>query len=334
MSTTCLRVERIKGGDGDGDIKTSQANEKVRYMVVFSDSGASAYDARNATSSNGNVPVYGAQLTTISGTIPLYLTGKTATRSTQNSNVWTVECTYTTLSAVEVPPKPAGWTTGDKYGVQVSCRSLPFTEEVQVDLLGNPIANVLGFPINPPLTRTGYDQQIEVTFYTDAPDQTSINQCIGCANEFLVSMTIGATTWQFSAGTFRFTDYSWEVNYGPDGDKVFRVTFTFVFKVDYWYDIVTNSSFYRAKTPRAGIGTITLTANDTVPITDGQPTPAQPYNGGSATLTGAMVVTPRFLDSTGEVIPNGVSLTLTNGGKLQFQTIALIDFSDLLDGVP
>jgi hypothetical protein len=300
MPTTLVSVERLPETSSEGDTRGTQT-EMHAYRVTFSDSGATAVDARNAT----GVPAYGAQLTTaIAGAVGLYVTNKKATRIDKLPTSFRVDVTYTAPDSVSQPSEPAGYTPGDKYGVQVAMRNQPYTIAIQKDINDEVLVNVNGEPYDPPVVLKKSDQNLVVSFWTSSPGQAAIDACIDHINSSSHTMTIGSSTWSFPAETLYFDSYQWTVAYNPDGDPVFNVEFAFIYRVDGWQEKRPNLSLYKLDT---GTGKLQ-------PILDKNNQP---------------VTSPQYLDASRVVIPDGDDIVTRD-----WDIIPTASFTTLLSGIP
>lgn len=305
MATTLVSVTTnpLRGITGSGDIRSNQATEKREYIVVFSDDLATGYDARNAT----GVPLYGVPLVSpIAGTIPLYVSNKTATQNIQDGRIWTVDVEYSTYDAQRQPPAPSGFTTGDKYGVQVSMSSVPVEQTIMQDNSATPkiLCNTNNEPIDPPITLPLYDKQLEIMYWSDKIDQTSIDAAIGKTNSAIATITIGTSTWSAAINTLKFNSYSWDVHYDVSGVQKYQIKYQFMYRETTWTLKIPNMSYYQ------------LVGSNLVPITDGRNPPQA-------------VSSPRYIDGSGAVIVSGSPIYL-----LSFNVYKTVSFSSLLAQIP
>ncbi len=299
MTTTWVSTTEQKGINGTGDTKANSASETHPYLVQFSNGSASAYDARNAT----GLPAYGAQLEGIGGPVQMWVTAKTANQTDKDPAVWTVDVVYSTIDpTTQMPPAPDDFSSGDKFGVEVQMRGIPYAEEIQVDKDNKVICNTNNEPINPRLTATKYDRALHVSFYSDKVPQTTIDACIGCSNNSSVTMTVGSDVLTFAVNTLLFSDYSWVANFDQAGDKWLKFDYDFTYRKDTWTQHVPNMSYYSS------------TASGSLsPILDAM---CQP------------VSEPRYLSSLGAILAPGSSAYL-----LAFNTVTQQSFSALLTDI-
>lgn len=285
---------------GEGDSASGSATETRVYQVKFDDTTATSVDARNAS----GVPAYGAQL----GSYQLYVTSKDAEQDEKNRKYWSVRVTYKAPTGDNnIAIRPPGAT---KWAVQVSITSVPVQVPVTKDINGKIIANTLGEPIQPVLSRVIHDIQLNVTYTTDSPDIATIMACLEHVNADDHTIAIGGGTYTIPAGSMKLDAWALNESYDSDGNKQCQVTLQFLLRNqvsasgDNWHEFVPNMSYYLDD----GSGNL-------YPITDGN---NQPVN------------EPKYIASDGlAILETGDDVYLN-----EFVTVPSTSFTTLLSEIP
>jgi hypothetical protein len=279
---------------GDGDASSGAATETRVYQVKFTDTTANSVDARNAS----GVPAYGAQL----GTTNLYVTSKDAEQDAANRKYWLVRVVYKATNAdTSVAIRPPGAT---KWAVQVNIASVPVQVPVTKDINGKIIANTLGEPIQPMLTKVIHDTQLNITYTTDSPDIGTILACLEHVNAGGHTIAIGGGTYTIPAGSMKLDAWALNESYDSDGNKQCQVTLQFLLREDF-KERVPNVSYYLED---SGSG-------DLVPILDGNNQP---------------VAEPKYIAGDGlGVLETGDDVYLN-----EFVTVPSTSFATLLSEIP
>jgi len=300
MPTTVLETSLLPGKAGEGNRSTASRSATYRYLVRFSDDAAIPYDAETSS----GIPSYGFELISpVSGThTKMFVTKKTAKQDEKDGCLYWVEVEFETRNpnSQELPPVEDDWTSGDKLQVTVSARSIPWSEEQQIDKNGKPICNSLNEPIHG-IELTKYDTQIDASFYSDVLFKTLLDDTIGHVNDADCTIPVGSSSMTCAAGTLYFSEYTFETRYDEDSDKWLHITYSFINRPDGFQSRVPNMSCYSSS---SGL---------LFPITDrfGQP-----------------VSEPRYIRTDGSVIASSSSATM-----LSFDLIPSYDFSVLLDQI-
>lgn len=309
QSGSAYEVKASRAGSGNVEANTREA--KAVYLVKFTDATAYSWEAENAT----GVPVWGAQL----GTTGMYVVEKRGTPHPDNQKIWQVEVTYRNLKQTEGVIQPNPNPTQSTWSIVKSIGDYPSEVPVQKDATGKVVANVLGEPMNPPLTQVQHDAQIQINFVTTATSHgyyTSL--ALECVNSDAGTITIGANNYVFGVGTLYFKNWADKEVFVQNGTssnvRASQFTYDFLWRADGWHEKRPNLSLMMA--PNGTSGTLTngqvkccgIAGNctDSAWLASNATTPG---------YTGALpeyVTEPRYLDADGKPIANGGSITLND----------------------
>jgi len=294
---TWIKTDPIRDRTAEEDFNGGTASEIQHYRVFFDGADANAADAVYAP----GIPVKGQRL----GTTACYVSRRSARQIDGESNVFIVEITYSTIPAQQQQkpePRPANAT---KWNIDVSGSSVAWQEEIHEDRDGKPITNVNSEPVQPALTCTETDEQINVSFNTVEPDFQSIDECRGKCNDAPITLTLTTykvtipgdpnadpptpdtyktqtATITYPAESLKLDSTSWSQVY--DGtDKVMKMNLVFLYKSDGWVEHVPNMSYYKRVDAGGSDKLAPITEKDIGGRTDNPVSQAQ-YIGGNGEL--------------------------------------------------
>ena len=319
MTTSLISVLGPRTGKQGGySLRDNRGQETWCYTVLFSDNLASGADAILAS----GIPSWNAQIVSpIHGTLNLYVISKNPKQSSEDGRFWEVEVGFNTYDPTLQPPKPSGFSSGDKYGVSVSGGGQPIAETIATDFSSTPkvLCRTTNEPLDPLPTTLIYDRLVKIDFWSDKIDFTNIDSCIGKTNSASVTFTIGSVTQTFAANTFYFQNYGFDSHYDVDGNVSFHVNYECVYRSGNWQGKYPNISFYYGAGYSGYSGSAPgSSTHPLLPIMDGRSGTPQP------------IASPVYIDtSAGTPIASG-----GNAPLLTFDTIKAVSFSSLMTGVP
>ncbi len=210
---------------GGVNVETNESYEEQVWWVKFTDETATSLEAVNAA----GLPAWGSAL---SGTT-LYCVNKTASQRDDDHKFFDVTVTFKTLKFT-----PRQSSTVSTWSVVKSITGVPWEHEIQYDYAGKPCVNVLGEPMNPPITELLYDAKIDISFMTNSTTHyANVTTCLGMVNAGTCTLTIGGQNIYLAPGTTWFSNYSANETTDPDGGKCLAFRYELSYRADGWHEM-------------------------------------------------------------------------------------------------
>jgi hypothetical protein len=166
------------------DVTSGTAEETHYFQVMFDAVNATGNDAAYAS----GIPLRGSRL----GSSNLFASNYKIDQEKEDPRLFYVDVTYKTPQRNQQQSPPDGTGATDKFNVEISGASVPYEARIAVDTDGKQTLNAAGIPLDPPLTRVLYDEEIQVNYYVQQPEWTVLDTCRGKTNTSAVTMTITA----------------------------------------------------------------------------------------------------------------------------------------------
>jgi hypothetical protein len=278
----------------------SVSGNKLTYVEVYRVRYNSIETAATAAKASG-IPAIGTAATVSS----LYteVSNVEAMRVDNEPYFFDVSVTYETPSNEQ----PANPTSGQKWNVSVSVSGVPYEENVGVDKLGRDIKNSAGDPFPDGVTKTYWDQEIQISFNSNLVDVSNIDACLGKSNSATVTATINGQNFSWgtqsvaypggtmTVGTLKLVGATYSTKIGDDGQDYWDISYTFHYRSDGWVRKVQDMGFKELK------GTAPNQTRELIRDDQGNELNAPAFlngTGGKLAAGGTVVLIPFKIDDT------------------------------------
>lgn len=305
-SVGAAAYEEVESRAGSGNVKGPDLWEERSYIMQFTDTSWTAAEACNAA----GVPAYGSQL----GVYNLYVVSKSAAPDPKDQHIVRVKVRWESFKPNERQPHINQ--TESIWSVQKTLAQYPTEERLDYDLAGKPTQNVVGEPIEPPVTKAVYDDKISISFLTNtSASQYWAGQFKSCINSNAVTLTIGVCPHIYNPGELYLSQVNESTAFDESGSACSSVTLEILGRhngSNSWYERRPNLSMLKA-------------TNATSPHTDPTPIYVKETDPNDNSTRYVYTSSPRYLDASGAIIPVGGSITLN-----EFSVASTANFSQLL----